>query len=218
MKIGLIPKQLGISMAVLLIAACGPLVEFSGGGKAPRLFQLNPAASLGSTVSRTDLTILVEQPTVPGGLRSDSIAVRTGEHEIKYLAGARWSDRASRLIERYFVESMERTGAIGVIGVESLDLPNDFRLKIDVHEFSAIAGPSKNALIQNVEIRISATVVRSTPVSIIATRAFSSSVNTTSEDPADVVAAMNEAADSVMADMFAWLLNVVDKAERARNE
>ena len=218
MKIGLIPKQLGISMAVLLIAACGPLVEFPGGGEAPRLFQLNPAASLGSTVSRTDLTILVEQPTVPGGLRSDSIAVRAGEHEIKYLAGARWGDRASRLIERYIVESMAQTGAIGVIGVESLDLPNDFRLKIDVQEFSAIAGASENALIQNVEVRISATVVRSMPVSIIATRTFSSSVNTTSEDPADIVAAMNEAADSVIADMFAWLLNVVDGAERARNE
>lgn len=218
MKIGLISKQFGTLLVMLLIAACGPLVEFPGGGEAPRLFQLNPASDLRSAGTAADVTIMVEEPTVPGGISSDLIAVRTGDHEIKYLAGARWTDRTSQLISRYVIESMESSGLISVIGVESLDLPNDFRLKLNIQEFSAVAGVTENAPIRNVEVKVSATVVRSMPVYIIATRSFSGSANTTSEDPADIVAAMNEAADSVMVDMFAWVLNVVDGAERARNE
>jgi ABC-type uncharacterized transport system auxiliary subunit len=205
-------------MAILLLAACGPILELSGGGEAPRLFQLNPAPGLASSTSVGNLTVLVEQPTVPGGLSSDFIAVKSGDHEIKYLAGARWSDRASQLMARYVVESIEQSGAIGVISVESLDLPNDFRLKLDIQEFSAFTGPTENAPVRNVEVKISATIVQSMPIDIVAKRAFSGLVNTRSENPADIVAAMNEAADLVMRDMFAWLLNVVDGAEQARNQ
>ena len=213
-----IAKQLSVSIAILLLAACGPLVEFSVSGEAPRLFQLNPARGLAGGKATVEAMVLVEQPTISGGLSSDFIAVKSGDNEIKYLAGARWSDRASQLIARYVIESMEQSGAIGVIGVESLDLPNDFRLKLDIQDFSAFAGRAKNAPIRSTEFRILATVVQSMPVEIVASRAFSNSVNTRGSDPADIVAAMNEAADSVMRDMLAWLLIVVDEAKQARNQ
>lgn len=211
MRMGQTPKALSALIATLLVAACGPILELPGGGEAPRLFRLNPSSDLASFAATVDATILVEQPTVPGGLSSDYIAVRSGEHEIEYLAGARWSDRAGELIARYFVESLQGSGAIRAIGVESLDLPNDFRLKINVQEFAAIAG--EGAPISSVEFRFSATIVNSMPVSIVATKTFSSLVNIRRQDPADIVAALNEAADSVMGEMFGWLLTVINGTE-----
>lgn len=196
----------------LMLVACGPLVEIGGGGDAPRLFRMNSNKQLVGSGGRRDVTVFVEQPTVPGSLRSDHIAVRSGDHEIKYLPGVRWSDRTSKLVARYVVESLEDLGLVGVIGIESLDLPSDFRLKLDIREFAAIAEDGDGASIAEVEVRLAATIIHSTPLSIVATRTFSGTVRPLTDDPAEVVKAFNEALDQTMLEMTAWLLATIDAA------
>lgn len=215
MRIGQAIGMIGATISLMLAAACGPIVDLSEQGKAPRLFQLNPASGLVPGATPLELTILVERPTVPGSLSSDFIAVRTGEHEVKYLSGARWSDRAGALLTNYVIESIEMSGIVGVIGVESLDLPNDYRLKLDVQEFSAIVEGRRDQPIERVHVKISATVVRSKPVEILAARSFSSSTAVGSNDPERVVAALNGAADRVLGDLVAWMLPIIKRSEAA---
>lgn len=194
----------GVILAALLVAGCGPIIDLPGGGEPAPLYELRAldgAATVGA--SGIEWTIFIEEPSAPNSLRSDRLAVRPGNARIEYIADARWSDQLPRMIGRYVVESLENAGVRNVIGQEHIELRGDYRLKLDIRDFSATA--SAGGRIQQVEVRLSVLMVRAAPAEIIARQQFTATVDVNGDSVAAIVEAFNSAIDDTMSRMIGWL-------------
>ncbi|RME68948.1 MAG: ABC transporter, partial [Alphaproteobacteria bacterium] len=98
--------------ASLGLGACGPLVELPSGGPAPALYSLNRAGAPAGLRAAAPIRLMIEEPATAPELASDRIARRSGETEVQYYAGARWSGPLSRLVRDRLVEAFENTPGV----------------------------------------------------------------------------------------------------------
>ncbi len=190
----------------LLLAGCSSIIDLPGGGEAPALYELRALAGPGGQPDRAWI-LFVEEPTVPGALSSDQIAVRLGQRRLEYLAGARWSDRTSHLLGRYLEESIENSGLSTVVGAGTVEITGDYRLKIDIRDFSADVG-SKGPT--RVNVRFGALVLRSAPAEIVGRNQFEASAEARGRQADALIEAFNDALDQATADLLVWLAELPD--------
>ena len=97
----------------LLLSGCVPVLPEMG--PAAQIYRLDgeggaatlAAESAAVQPAAEDLTFLVPEPIAPRALATDRIAVNmTGEH-ISYAAGARWSERAPRVVQDRVLSAFE---------------------------------------------------------------------------------------------------------------
>lgn len=207
------PFAAGLLSAAL--AACGPIVELPGGGPPPSVYELDPLARLETGLPASDVTVLVEEPGISGSLRVDRIAIKPSANRVEYFAASKWADRTPLLIHNHILQSLETAGAFRVIGFSSIDLPSDYRLKLDVRDFQA---EEAGAGAYDVKVRILARLITQGPVRIIAEKSFSSNLQAPGAGTESVVATFNEALDDVVRDMARWLAESLAAAEAAEVE
>lgn len=187
------------SLAMLALTACGSLIDL-GGGDPDALYELQPLQ--GGDDNRGDWILYIDEPTAPAALRTDRIAVRRGGRQIEFVSGARWVDRLTGLVGRYMVESLEGAQAGFVVGEETIELRGDYLLKLDVRDFSAFASGGS---ISSVTVRINATVLSTSPRSIVSQKQFSETVSAGGRSTAQVVEAFNEALNQTTIQITAFL-------------
>ena len=189
--------------AVSLLVGCGPLVELPGqNGVAPVYYELTPSQDT-LTAAGIPWTIYIEEPSMAQSLRRERIAVKPDRDRLEYLADAQWSDRVPDLIRRFVAESLESSGHVNAIAAESLDLPTEYRLRMDVRDFEAAYYPDPQR--PDVNIRFAVMLVRTAPVEIVASQTFSTSVAARDGEAVSVVAAFNQAMNRVTQDMAGWI-------------
>lgn len=192
---------------VFLLAGCSSIIDLPGGGEAPALYELRAyEGTKGSQPSRNWI-LFVEEPSVPGALRTDQIVVRLGPRRLEYLAGARWTDRTPHLVGRYLEESIENSGMATVVGAGTVEIAGDYRLKIDIRDFSADVGSGRRA---SANVRFGAIVVRSAPAEIIGKKQFAASSEARGGQAGDIIEAFNDALDQATADLLTWLADLPD--------
>lgn len=196
----------------VLIVACGPIVELPGGGPPPSVYELDPVERLGTDLAVSDVTVLVEEPGISGSLRVDRIAIKPSANRVEYFAASKWADRTPLLIHNHILQSLETAGAFRVIGFASIDLPSDYRLKLDVRDFQA---EEVGAGAYDVKVRVLARLITQGPVRIIAEKSFASDLRAAGAGTESVVATFNEALDDVVRDMASWLAEGLATAEAA---
>ncbi len=194
-----------ISLALLFaLAGCGPLVEFPGQGEeAPVYYELTPDRRLVVKNAEIPWMVFIEEPSMAQSLRRERIAVKPEADRLEYLAGAQWSDRAPDMIRRFVVESLENSGLVTAVGAESLDLPTEYRLRMDVRDFEAVFYPDPAR--PKINIRFAVMLIRTAPVEIIDTRTFQTSVSADNNNADAIVSAFNRSMNSIMGDVTDWI-------------
>lgn len=197
---------ISVLSAALLLAGCSSIIDLPGGGEAPALYELHALAGPGGQPSR-NWVLFIEAPAVPGALATDQVAVRVGQRRLEYLAGARWSDRTPNLLARYLEESIENSGLVTVVGASTVEITGDYRLKIDIRDFSADVGsegPTK------VTVRFGALILRSAPAEIVGRKQFAATAEARGRRADALIAAFNDALDQTATDLLVWLAELPD--------
>ncbi|MCK5575735.1 MAG: membrane integrity-associated transporter subunit PqiC [Sphingomonadales bacterium] len=185
----------------LALASCGPLIELPGSGEAPSHYSLQVPTGTGGDVTSTDWKIFLDEPRVPGMLRLDRIAVKSGERETEYLAGARWSDRTPELLQGYWVELLHTQGFTNVFGGDDIEILTDHNVRITVQIFQAeVDGANVVG-----HVRLHAVLLKNRPVEPVARKTFDGRAQAAGDSKQTIVAVINDALDDASFQMINWL-------------
>ena len=208
------PAGLGRLAAVialaLLLPGCGGNLLGLPEGPAPDIYTLTPKNTFDSDLPTVKWQLVVDQPTAAGGLDTDRIAVHPDPTEIKYYAGARWTDRAPDMVQTLMLESFENTGKIVAVGKQTIGLRSDFNLVSDLREFQAEYKPGSQ--IPSVRVQINVKIVKQPRQQIIASNNFERVVEAKSGDIKDVVLAFDDALGKVLRRVVEWTLVTANKS------
>ena len=195
----------------LSTAGCGGLLNLPGSGPAPDLYDLSPKSTFEDGLPVATYQLVVEEPVASRALDSDRIAIRTSPLELKYYAGARWSDRAPSLVQTLLVESFENSGLIVAVGRQAIGLRGDYDLKLELREFHAeMYGETSTPTVRT---RLNVKIIRQPSASIIASETFERTADAESDSIPNVVNAFDEALGSTMKRVVGWTLKSIDAYE-----
>ena len=192
---------LGIPL-ILLMTGCS-LLEI--GGPAPDLYNLTPKSTFSPDLPSVNWQLIIEEPIAAGGLDTSRVAVRPRSTELKYLADARWTERAPKMIQTLLVESFENTGKIVAVGRQSIGLRSDYNLKTELREFQAET--DETTRVTKVRVRINVKIVQQPKRIIIGSKSFEHlEVVQNSGGIKDIVTAFDEATGRVFKHIVEWTL------------
>ncbi len=201
-----------VSLA-LSLGGCG-LLSLPGTGPAPDLYDLSPKSTFDEGLPVATYQLVVEEPVASRALDSDRIAIRTSPLELKYYAGARWSDRAPSLVQTLLVESFENSGLIVAVGRQAISLRGDYDLKLELREFHAELYDETPT--PTVRTRLNVKIIKQPSASIIASETFERTAGADSDRIPDVVNAFDSALGSTMKRVVGWTLKSIEAFEQRR--
>ncbi len=181
----------------------------------PSLYVLTAAAPVvpeGAAAAAAQ--VVVEPFTAPAAIDTTRIVFQPSPNEIKYYAGARWSDRAPRMIAALTVETLHRTGrfpaAIGAGSGARMDLA----LTGDIRQFAAMRSAAQGfgAATTEAHVVFFVRLLRASDRAIVASREFTATVPSASGKMTDIVAAYDAALGQVLAEIALWTLDEGAKA------
>lgn len=192
---------LSISL-VLFLAGCS-LLKIPG--PAADSYNLTPKSTFVSGLPNVNWQLTIEEPIADGGLDTSRIALRPSSTELKYLANARWTERAPKMIQTLLVESFENSEKIIGVGRQSIGLRSDYNLKTELREFQAET--SINNRVNKVRVRINAKIVKLPKRTIIGSKSFEYIEEVRNKGGIkDIVIAFDAAAGRVFKHLVEWTL------------
>lgn len=200
--------------AAFVLAAAGLLggcaLAGVASGPAPSLYVLKaPAPGEARTAGPVAAQIVVEDFVAPAAIDTTRIVFQPNENEIAYYAGARWSDRAPRMISSLLVETLAGTGHFPAIIGPGSNVRMDYALVGDIRSFAAMrdadAGFGQGTT--KVKVAFYVRLLRARDRSIVASREFSSEAAAPGSGMANVVAAYDAALGAVLAEIADWTLD-----------
>ncbi len=182
---------------------------------APSLYVLTaatPQVPAGAVAAMAQ--VVVEEFSAPAAVDTTRIVFQPSPNEIKYYAGARWSDRAPRMIAALTVETLHNTGhfpsAIGAGSGARMDLA----LVGDIRQFAAarVATQGLGQAATEARVTLYVRLLRASDRSIVASREFAATAPSASGKMTDIVAAYDAALGQVLAEIALWTLEEGAKA------
>jgi cholesterol transport system auxiliary component len=209
-------KKLRAGALMLTLAPLGACALANVAGEpAPDLYVLTAPAPQAPDAAPAALAQVVVEPFVaPAALDSSRIVFQPSPNEIKYYAGARWSDRAPRMIAALTVETLHKTGRFPAAIGSGSGARMDMALTGDIRQFAAtrVARAGLGQTATEVHVVFFARLLRASDRAIVAAREFSASVPSASGKMTDIVAAYDAALGQVLAEMALWTLDESAKA------
>lgn len=202
-----------LALAVVPLGACA-LVNVAG-EPAPNLYVLTaPSPQAPDGAASATAQVVVETFAAPAAVDTARIVFQPSPNEIKYYAGARWSDRAPRMIAALAVETLHNTGRFPAAIGSGSGARMDLALTGDIRQFAATR-PAREGLGQaatEARVVFFARLLRASDRSIVAAREFSAAVPAQSGKMADIVSAYDAALGQVLSEMALWTLEEGAKA------
>ncbi|MGK2872179.1 MAG: ABC-type transport auxiliary lipoprotein family protein [Alphaproteobacteria bacterium] len=205
-------KIAGILAMTAGLSACG-LLKLPGSGPAPDIYELSPKNTFDENLPKIDLQLVVEEPSSARGIDTDRIALRPSPLEIKYFAGARWVDRAPRMVQILLGESFENTGKIVAVGRQSIGLRADFSIKSELREFQAEYFEAGGH--PQIHVRLNVKLIKMPEARIVASRTFDQIEPASGKEITAIVQSFDETLGKVMRQAVEWTLREV-KARPSR--
>ncbi|GGA35974.1 ABC-type transport auxiliary lipoprotein family protein [Pelagibacterium lentulum] len=185
---------LGFSAAGLAASLAGCL-----GAPTPLVtYDLIASAQAASTSRRLNRAVLVVEPDAIETYDTNRIVVREPGSILSYLPDAQWSDRLPRLIQTRMVQSFQDAGVTN-IGRPSDQIDANLALAADIRAFEVNAGQERLAT-----VTLAVRLVDDWNRRILAAQSFSASVPLGNLNAPTVVAGLNQALDTVIAQIVAW--------------
>lgn len=199
--------------ALLAFALGGCSLPSLGSGPPPDLYVLSPKSTFSDDIPAVAWQLVVEEPSTAKGIDTDRIAIAPQPLEVKYFGGARWADRAPRMVQQLLIQSFENTKKIVSVGRQSIGLRSDFVLKTELREFQAEKTPEGGTVVR---VRVNLKLVRPVLGQIIASESFESVKPAASEGLPDIVQAFDDAVGAVLKRAVAWTLKAGEENKKAR--
>lgn len=198
------------SLAVL-VAGCASILP--GGDTASTLYGLKAPSDYPTLMTANGWQLMVEEPVAERALDTDRIAVYTGPHALQYFTGARWTDRAPRMLQDLIVEAFEHAGLQMSASRQAVSVRPNVSLVSDLRDFEARVTPAGDgAATAEVVVRLSAKVIWLDGRKVLDGRTFEARENAGSDNVADVVSAMNAATQKVVRDVVSWAAETSNQA------
>lgn len=153
--------------------------------------------------------VIVELPTTSGVLETDRIMIRPDAVQAQYLPDARWGDEVPVMLQTLMLRSLENTNGVTYVGRRPLAGSGDYAIVTELVDFQAELAPDGVGAL--VVMRMTSRMVREQDASIVSSRSFSTSVAAPSTQNADLVAAFDLAADSLMIDFADWTMTTLGR-------
>ena len=191
-------------LLLLLLGACGPLVQIGGNTPAPAslltLSATTPPAPYSGPVAAST-TIGIETPVVPLVLQTLRLPVATSAGEVTYLAGAAWAEQPNRQFQRLLADTLAGKG-IAVIEPRQARMPPARSLTGTLRDFGLdVSNPAAPV----VRVRYDAQVSGSRAASTVLLRRFDVAEPVVDLTPVTVAAALNRAANTVAVQVADWV-------------
>lgn len=204
-----VKRPIGAVLAVVLaifglsaLGGCTDLLQVTG--PPSTRYTLTPKSSFPADLPAVSWQLVVDKPMARGGLDTNRIAVHPTPTEVTYFAGARWNERAPRMLHTLVLESFENSGRIIGVGREAIGLRADFRLKLELREFQAEY--FDGAETATVRVQIHAKLVQGALDRIVAARSFRATEPAEGRGMAPVIAGFDRALGTVLKQVVAWTL------------
>lgn len=201
----MMPRLATLAVLLPLLAGCGGLIDLGPDGPPATVYTLEPlerAARQEEGAPR----IYVEEPQVSGALDSQRILVRRGGTSLESLAGARWETRTPRLVQRHLATSLDNLPGLEAVGEFNIDLPVDYRLRLDLRAFEARVAEDGGQT--RVTVAFVAMLIDPMTSAILASRHVSTSDEVAGADNAAIVARFNRGMQGLAQELAAWILDV----------
>lgn len=191
-----------VAALALLLTGCG--VKLVDLGPAPNLYDIQTTPHFSQPMTPVSWQLVIDEPTASTSLDTDRILVRPGETEIKYFAGARWSERTPRLIQSQLLRAFDKSGAIVGVGRQAIGLHGDYELQGELTSFDTVyAGGATPTAVITVNFKI----VRKPAEIIVASRNFEQKERATAPSLAAITASFGDALSAIVSDAVPWTLN-----------
>ena len=199
-------RLLLLAFTALPLSACA-LADVAS-GPAPSLYVLT-APEVGVPAGQTvPAQLVVEEFSAPAAIDTSRVVYKSSPNSIAYYAGARWADRAPRMIAALAVETLTDTGSFPAVTGPGAQVRMDLALSGDIRAFEAYRAPEAGFGEGATSIRVSLFVrlVRLRDRSIVASREFTAEAKAGSGMDG-VVAGYDKALDEVLTALALWTLD-----------
>lgn len=190
------------------LALAGCALPDLGSGPPPDLYVLSPKSTFADDIPTVKWQLVVEEPSTAKGIDTDRIAIAPSALEVKYFGGARWADRAPRMLQQLFIQSFENTKKIVSVGRQSIGLRSDFVMKTELREFQAEKTPEGGTVVR---VRVNVKLVRPALGQIVASESFESVKPAASENVPDIVQSFDDAVGAVLKRAVTWTMKAGDE-------
>jgi cholesterol transport system auxiliary component len=195
------PRFASVILAVLL-GGCSVLPR----AESPDIYLLPgaPAATAPAhAVATASLTgsLRVDTPQAGHTLDSARIAVVPASNVITVYQGARWSDRAPRLLRDRLIDAFRASARYAAVSSDDANLRSDLELTGDLRAFQTEYMAGKPVVV----IRYDAQLVQPHTQAILATRQFDIHQAVAGKAVAQVVVAFGQAADALATQIVDWV-------------
>ena len=148
-------------------------------------------------------TVEVETLRAPRGLSGAEIPLVREQRSLAYVAGAQWIEPMPQLLQNLIIGTFNATDD-GLAPVRPEDGTRaDFGLRLDLRDFEADYDRGDSAA-PLVRVRIAARLVEGSQRGLLAAQVFDSEVRAQSNSTRAIVAAFDQAANSVAQELASW--------------
>lgn len=151
--------------------------------------------------------LVVEEFSAPAATDTSRVVYKSSPNSLAYYAGARWADRAPRMIASLAVETLTDTGSFPAVTGPGAQVRMDLALSGDIRAFEAyrVAGAGLGESATNVRVSLFVRLVRLRDRTIVASREFTAEAKAGSGMDG-VVAGYDAALDEVLTALALWTL------------
>ncbi|HXZ67058.1 MAG TPA: ABC-type transport auxiliary lipoprotein family protein [Alphaproteobacteria bacterium] len=189
------------AVVALVVSSCG--VKLVDLGPAPNLYDIQTAPHFSKPLAPVSWQLVINEPTASTSLDTDRILLRPGNSEIKYIAGARWSERVPRLIQSQLLRAFDKSGAIVGVGRQAIGLHGDYELQGELSSFDTVYSGGATPM---TEIAINFKVVRQPGEIIIASRNFEEKERATAPSLTAITASFGNVLSTIVGQAVPWTL------------
>ncbi|WP_137111223.1 ABC-type transport auxiliary lipoprotein family protein [Rhodobacter sp. SY28-1] len=187
-------------IATSSLSGCGAISSLSKAGAELDAYTLSPASGSG-TPARGRGHLIVELPSSAGALATDRILIKPVPYQAQYLPGGRWIEPAPALLQTLLVASFQNLGGFELVGRTANGLNPDYTLMTELMDFQVEPSAPDQFVVR---ITMMMTLIRESDRRVVASRRFSTSETTASDDTQVLVSAFDRALHGLLQEIVAW--------------
>ncbi len=195
-------------LAAALLAGCGSFLSGGTKGPAADYYMLHhmplPAGEKRPGNDPSPQVVMILEPSLPGALATDGIAVRIGAYRIAYLTGARWSDETPLLLARLIRRAVDSLPHVVAIAEDEVGIVPRWRLVSELDSFFAEAADPATPP-ERVHVELTARLIAARPGNLFAERHFSAQARIAGSGNDAIVGAFDTATNRVITALRSWL-------------
>lgn len=192
-------------VALALLPGCSAISALNSATETLQAFELRPVAQQVRAARRLPTHLTVELPTTSGALMNDRVLIRPNTVEAGYLPGAQWTDEVPGMVQTMIVRTLNGSKGYEYVGREPLGLNGDYALLIELLDLQAEIVPGDPETVMT-RLTMTAQVVREQDARVISNARFAATSPAASDNAADVINALNTAANQIMPRLTRWTL------------